>query len=214
MASTQLPVFTVGHSNHSPDRFMRLLVQHGIEGVVDVRSSPYSRYARQFNKEALEQALSCLPSGPIDYVYLGAELGGRPSDISCYDADGRVSYERLADTDYFDIGLRRIMHGADERRTALMCTEKEPLACHRALLIAKALVERGVEVEHMHADGSLENHHATMDRLINIFKLPHNGDLFRSRDEVIADAVARQSRKMAYVAEERAPYHGIRQTAY
>lgn len=212
MASTQFPVFTVGHSNHPADRFVQLLMQHGIEEVVDVRSSPYSRYAPQFNREALAHALSSLPNGPIGYIYMGAELGGRPSDSSCYDSDGRVNYERLADTDFFDIGLRRIIHVADERHIALMCTEKDPLACHRALLISKALVERGVAVEHMQADGSLENHHTTMDRLINIFKLPHYGDLFRSRDEVISDAVARQSRKMAYVAEDRAPYRGVRQT--
>jgi uncharacterized protein (DUF488 family) len=80
-----------------------------------------------------------------------------------------------------------------------MCTEKEPLECHRTLLIAAALEERGVIVEHILANGSLENHADTMDRLIDIFKLPHHGDMFRSRNDVIADALTRQAQKVAYV---------------
>ena len=114
----------------------------------------------------------------IGYVFLGGELGGRPADRSCYDADGRVRYDRLADTDLFDDGIRRIIRSADERRIALMCTEKEPLECHRTLLVARTLTERGVPVAHILDDGRLENHAATMDRLLDKFKLPHNGDLF------------------------------------
>jgi uncharacterized protein (DUF488 family) len=82
-----------------------------------------------------------------------------------------------------------------------MCTEKEPLECHRTLLVARALWERGVDIAHILADGSLENHAATMDRLMDIFKLPHNGDMFRSRVDVVADALIRQAKKVAYVGE-------------
>ena len=195
MSFTQFPIFTIGHSNHPSDTFIDLLRHHAVEEVLDVRSSPYSRYASQFNKEALAQMLSNLPNGPISYVYLGAELGGRPPDPSCYYPDGRVNYDRIAETDSFDVALRRLVHNADERRIAVMCSEKEPLTCHRTLLIAQALTERGVDVHHILADGSLEIHQATMERLMDLFKLPHNGDLFRSRDEVIADALVRQSQE-------------------
>lgn len=196
---TQHPVFTIGHSNHPPDVFADLLTRHQIQEVVDVRSSPYSRYASQFNKEAIDRLLSELPNGPIDYVYSGQELGGRPGDPTCYHPDGRVNYERLAETDHFDVALRRLVHNADERRIALMCSEKEPLTCHRALLIGRALTERGVDVQHILADGVVEPHPDTMDRLIDLFKLPHHGDMFRSRDDVISDAIGRQARKVAFV---------------
>ena len=204
MTSTQYPIFTIGHSNHPAEFVVDLLSRHDIDEVVDVRSSPYSRYASQFNKEALAQMLSNLPNGPISYVYSGAELGGRPPDPSCYYPDGRVNYDRIAETDSFDVALRRLIHNADERRIAVMCSEKEPLTCHRTLLIAQALTDRGVEVQHIQADGRLETHTDTMDRLMDLFKLPHNGDLFRSRDEVIADALVRQAKRVAYVGQKPA----------
>ena len=97
------------------------------------------------------------------------------------------------------MALRRLIHNADERRIALMCSEKEPLTCHRTLLIAQSLTERGIDVQHILADGSVESHPDTMDRLIDIFKLPHHGDMFRSRDDVISDAIGRQAKKVAFV---------------
>ena len=195
MSATQYPVYTIGHSNHALESFMELLRKHGINEVIDVRSSPYSRYNPHFNYNALEMALE---AAGIEYAFLGGELGGRPTDRSCYDADGRVLYDRLAETDLFQDGISYVTRHADEYRTALMCSEKDPLDCHRALLIAGTLADRGVAVEHILADGELEAHTAAIDRLIDNLKLPPNGDLFRSRDEVIAAALTRQASKVAY----------------
>ncbi len=178
-----------------------LLERYGVDEVVDVRSSPSSRYSSQFNYDVLERVLE---KAGVGYVFLGGELGGRPADRSCYDSDGRVLYDRLAETDLFDDGIRRLMHSADERRIALMCSEKEPLDCHRTLLIARMLTERGVAVEHILADGSLEDHDEAMNRLMDIFRLPHNGDMFRSRGEVVADALTRQAKKVSYVNRQAA----------
>lgn len=203
MVITQFPVFTVGHSNHSPEAFLRLLLRHNVDQVVDVRSTPYSRYAPHFNHESLNGILENVGMG---YTFMGEGLGGRPTDRLCYDADGRVRYDRVADTDPFDDGIRCIIRGADERRLALMCTEKEPLECHRTLLIARTLTERGVAVAHILADGSLENHDTTMDRLMDMLNLPHNGDMFRSRANVIADALDNQAQKVAYVSEKPPAY--------
>ena len=198
MNYTQYQVFTIGHSNHSPEAFLDLLRKHCVDEVVDVRSSPASRHYPQFNHGVLSDTLE---RAGIGYVFLGGELGGRPADRSCYDEDGRVSYDRLAETDLFDDGIGRVVRAADERRVAVMCSEKEPLDCHRALLLAGQLEERGVAVEHILADGSAEKHGDTLNRLIDTFKLPRDGDMFRSRDEVIAEALARRARKVAFVAE-------------
>ena len=202
MNAPQHPILTIGHSNHSPEAFTELLLRHGVEEVFDVRSAPYSRYTPQFNQRELTALLEGAGAVGIEYTFLGAELGGRPADRSCYDADGRVLYERLANTDAFDDGIRRVMRAADERRVALMCSEKEPLDCHRALLIAGTLTERGAAVEHILADGSLENHEEAIDRLIDSFKLPRHGDMFRSRYDVIAEALLRQAKKVAYVGDK------------
>lgn len=199
MGATEYPVFTIGHSNHSPKVFLALLQKHGIDLVADVRSAPYSRYTPHFNRDVLNDVLD---SCSIGYLFLGGELGGRPADRSCYDSDGRVKYDRVAETEGFDDGLRLIMRGADDRRIALMCTEKEPLECHRTLLVARALADNRVVVEHILADGRLEDHDAAMNRLLDLFKLPPNGDMFRSRAEVIAEALTRQAGKVAYVGEK------------
>ena len=199
MSESLYPVFTVGHSNHPPEKFINLLLRHGIDKVADVRSAPYSRYTPHFNYEPLQQALDDIG---ISYAYLGGELGGRPADRSCYDSDGRVRYDRVAETMQFDDGIRSIIHAADERRVALLCSEKEPLECHRTLLVARVLAERGVGVQHILADGGLESHGDAMTRLVAAHKLPPNGDMFRTRDDVIIEALERQARKFAYVGEK------------
>ena len=201
---TQFPVLTIGHSNHSMDALLALLKQHGVTAVADVRSAPYSRYMPQFNHDALQGVLE---AGGIEYVYLGGELGGRPADRSCYDEEGRVLYERVAETDAFDDGIRSLMHLADQCCVALMCTEKDPLDCHRTLLVSHALASRGVAVRHMLADGSVEDHDAAMERLVEEDRregdpgLYPNGDMFRSKTEVVADALARRAGKVAFKGE-------------
>ena len=204
MTPTENPIFTLGHSNHPPELFNRLLLQHGVDEIIDVRSAPYSRYNPHFNHDALQHALDDIG---IAYAYLGGELGGRPADRSCYDSDGRVRYDRVAETMQFDDAIRSVIRAADERRVALLCTEKEPLECHRTLLVARTLAERGLAVSHILADGRLETHHDAMLRLVEAHKLPPHGDMFRTRDDVIADALERQARKFAYVGEKPAAAH-------
>ena len=199
MSLTQYPVFTVGHSNHAPEAFINLLVRHGVDEIVDVRSAPYSRYTPHFNHEPLQRTLDDIG---IAYTYVGGELGGRPADRSCYDADGRVRYDRVAETMQFDDGIRDVIRAADERRVALLCTEKEPLECHRTLLVARSLTDRGVDVRHILADGALESHGDAMTRLVETHKLPPDGDMFRTREDVIVEALERQARKFAYVGEK------------
>lgn len=197
------PVLTIGHSTHSTEAFIALLRQHGVTAVADVRSAPFSRFNPQFNKDALERSLK---AHGIKYVFLGRELGARSDDRSCYE-NGRVQYARLARTALFRSGLDRIMRGAHEHRIALMCAEKEPLECHRTLLVARALVEQGFAVGHILADGRLETYDDAMARLLAVLGLP-NEDLFRSRQELIAQALALQESRIAYVDEKLATAAG------
>jgi uncharacterized protein (DUF488 family) len=176
------------------EAFIALLRWHSVTALADVRSSPYSRFNPQFNKNVIERDLK---KYDIKYVFLGRELGGRSEDPSCYE-NGRIRYARLAKTDLFISGIERLIHGSNDYRIALMCAEKEPLECHRTLLVAHALVERGVAVEHILANGKLESHQAAMERLLDVVGLPHE-DLFRTRNELISEALTLREEQVAYV---------------
>ena len=179
---------------------MELLTRHGVTAVADVRSAPYSRFNPQFNRE---QFAGSLKASGFRYSYLGRELGGRSDDLSCYEC-GRIRYDRLACTPVFRDGLERILRGAKQYRIALMCAEKEPLDCHRVLLVGHELDKQGVEVAHILADGTLEPHANTMARLLAELGFETEGDLFnrhRARDQLIAEAIAQQTKRVGHVIE-------------
>ena len=194
----KLTAFTIGHSNHPAEVFLKLLLGQGIEEVVDVRSSPHSRFNPQFNRKRLQAALE---EAGMGYAFMGGALGGRPADPRCYDAEGRVQYDRIAETEAFREGMGQVGRRAGDRRIALMCSEKEPLHCHRTLLLAHLLTQGGLGVSHILADGAVEDHAAAMDRLLARLGFSRDGDMFRSRERLIADAVGRQARQVAYVGK-------------
>lgn len=199
MTETKLHVWTVGHSTQTLEDFVALLRRHEISVVADVRSAPYSRYSPHFNKDALQRALK---ANGIKYVFLGRELGARSDDPTCYE-HGRVQYSRLAKTELFQQGLDRLIRGAGEHRIAIMCAEKEPLECHRTILVSRALVARGVEVDHILSDGRAESHGEAMIRLLRVLGIARE-DLFRSEQELIEEALARQEDRIAYVDDKLA----------
>jgi uncharacterized protein (DUF488 family) len=131
-------------------------------------------------------------------VFLGEELGARSKDASCYDEEGRVSYAKLAQTAPFRAGIERLLTGMQQHRIAMMCAEREPLDCHRTILVSRDLEKAGVPVTHILQDGSLEPHRQTMSRLASDLKLAST-DLFRTPDELIEDAYEKQGSRIAYV---------------
>ena len=200
MTSEEQVVLTVGHSNHPLETFLALLRRHHVTALADVRSAPYSRFNPQFNRKALGASLE---ANGIGYVFMGRALGGRPDDPSCYE-DGRVRYDRLARTALFREGLERIAADAGRERIALMCAEREPLDCHRTILVGRSLAERGIAVAHILADGALEPHDETMSRLLASAGLPGE-DLLHSREELIEEALAQRERRIAYAAKPVRP---------
>jgi uncharacterized protein (DUF488 family) len=189
-----LVVLTVGHSNHTFPVFLKLLQRHDITALADVRSMPYSRFNPHFNREQLKESL--IANG-IRYAFFGQELGGR-SDDPAYYQNGRVQYTCLAQSISFRKGINLVIRSAANYRIALMCSEKEPLECHRTLLVARALANQGVEVQNILSNGTLESHEEAMKRLLDIVGLPHQ-DLFRSFEELVAEALAFQEERVAYV---------------
>ena len=198
---TRCTVLTIGHSTHVLEAFIALLQRHRVTAVADVRSAPYSRFNPQFNRKSLAEVLD---SEGIRYVFLGDALGGRSDDPACYE-DGRIRYDRVATTKSFRSGLDRVVDGSGRYRIALMCAEKEPLDCHRTLLVARALDVHGVDVAHIHADGGLEPHQTAMDRLLDIHNLSREGDLSGTREELIDAAITHQAQRVAHTDDKLAP---------
>jgi len=145
-------VFTIGHSNHEPDEFLRLLMEHEIELVVDVRSSPHSQYNPQYNKENLEALLA---ENGIDYAFHGNSLGGRPDDPTCYD-EKEINYAKVREKEWFDKGISYVLWEATNRVVTLLCAEEDPYRCHRHMLVTQELLDRDAGVIHIRGNGAEE----------------------------------------------------------
>ena len=187
------PLFTVGHSNHTIEHFLGLLRRHGVTVACDVRSDPFSRYSPQFSRDPLRESLRV---AGISYLFLGKELGARSENRACY-RSGKVQFELLAREPVFLEGLARLLEGVRRQSVALVCAEKDPLDCHRAILVARKVHEAGVSVAHILADGELESHAELEKRLLKHLHIP-SGDLFRTPRECLDEAYEIQGGRIAY----------------
>ena len=143
-----MEIYTIGHSNLAIERFVEMLVDNGIQTLIDVRSAPYTQYTPHFNREALAKTLE---THGIVYAFAGEYLGGRPKDPTCYrggvmpsgDVKGNyleaVDYSEVMKRPWYQKGIARLTDIAQERRTAIMCSEEDPSHCHRQHLIAQIL---------------------------------------------------------------------------
>lgn len=190
-------LYTIGHSDHAMEDFVGLLDRYGVSAVADVRSSPYSRFVPQFNKEFLQKALD---EANMQYVFLGRELGARRSESSCYDGD-QARYARIKKLPLFRQGLDRLIRGLDQNVIALMCSEADPVTCHRTILISRELRHTRPEIEIVHilGDGTTETQAAVEERLVKQFNLEPElfGDL-SSSSGLIEKAYDKQAERIAY----------------
>ena len=148
-----ITIFSIGHSNQSIEDFLALLKQHAIQVLVDVRSSPYSKYVVHFNSVPLATAIK---KAGLKYMFMGKELGGRPDGEEFYDTDSHVLYYRVAEAAFFLDGIKRLKEGGKMYKVAIMCSEEDPTDCHRHLLIGRVLTEQGVHLLHIRGDGHLQ----------------------------------------------------------
>ncbi|MCH8685872.1 DUF488 domain-containing protein [Pedomonas mirosovicensis] len=178
-------VFTIGHSNISWGEFHYALELFDVGCILDVRSSPTSRWP-QFRQHGLRDRLNRVG---ISYIHLGEHLGGHPKW-------GPTEYDARRHTTSFAIGIESILSVAARCRPALMCSEADPLRCHRFLLISRHLnALPNVDVRHIRHNGTLEGHIQAEDRLLALHRMSQ--DLLTNREELLAEAYARQERKLA-----------------
>jgi uncharacterized protein (DUF488 family) len=186
-------IYSVGHSTLSYESFLELLRFAKITAVADVRTSPYSRHHPHFNRESLKEGLRL---DGISYVFLGRELGGRPEEKGLF-SDGVADYERMALLPSFEKGIERVIEGAQKYRVALMCSEHDPLTCHRCLLVGRALFNRGQMVQHLLMNKSLLDQAEIEKQLLNLSGR-QTKDMFATREEEISAAYRKQAQKMAF----------------
>lgn len=146
-------IYTLGHSNKSVDHFIGLLKQYDIDVVVDVRSHPFSKYAKQFDTDSMRKFLN---DAKLKYMYMGRELGGMPKDSALYDEDGHLDCDKVSASASFTGAIARLVSGVEKFNIALVCGEENPAGCHRRRLIAPALARAGKIIQHIRGDGSLQ----------------------------------------------------------
>ena len=158
-------LYSIGHSNHTQEEFLELLTKHDVNCIVDVRSVPASKFTPQFNSEPLK---CFLKRHNIPYLYFGDEFGARRTD--CLDENDQVNFEKAIDTPNFMRGVNRLMKGLEGGfHISLMCSEANPLECHRFSLISRYFYDKGMDVQHILKDGCIVSHAVLEKEMIDEF---------------------------------------------
>lgn len=197
-------IHTIGYSAFEIDDFIRTIKSHGITAVGDVRSSPYSKFKPEFNKKDLQKELK---KNDLAYVFLGQELGARVDMPDCY-VNNKVDFRLVAQHDIFLNGIARIRAGMEKYNIVLMCAEKDPITCHRTILICRALRALKIEIFHILENGQIEKHSDTEQRLLTLFDL-QEPSIFETTEQRINQAYDLQAEKIAYT-----PKHELLEGSY
>ena len=196
-------IYTIGHSTHTIEHFLYLLKLHKINCIVDVRSTPYSKYASEFNTNQLKNVLN---KNDIHYIFMGNELGARWEDKNLYTKEGYLDFEKVRGTQLFNSGIKRVENGIYKGfNIALMCTEKDPIDCHRNILVAFKFHNNGYEIKNILEDGNIQTQEDIEKRLLDMY-FPDRmqvtifevlGDK-KSENELISEAYKLRNRDIGY----------------
>jgi uncharacterized protein (DUF488 family) len=199
-APTKPCLFTIGHSDHETMEFLALLSRHGVSAIADVRSHPYSRFHAQFNREIMAEWLG---RAGVQYAFLGKELGARRTERESYHGN-QARYDLISRLPAFGEGLDRLRRGISAHRIALLCAEKDPITCHRTVLVCRHLRSDPIEIRHILEDGSIESTEQAEARLLDAVGLPPT-HLFCDRSELIEQAYDLQAERIAFTESELSP---------
>jgi uncharacterized protein (DUF488 family) len=189
-------LYTIGYSSFTEVNFLHIIRQYHISAVADVRSQPFSKFKPEFNGEIIK---SFLRENGIYYVFLGNECGARISAPECY-INGKADYGLISNHPIFHSGLKRIVNGLSKHNIVLMCAEKDPIMCHRTILICKNLKNDIKNIEHILHNGDVETQSHIETRLLSIFHLD-GPDLFRTHLQLVEEAYRKQGDSIAYIDE-------------
>lgn len=193
-------LYTIGHSQHDLKYFIRMLKKYKMNYVLDVRSMPYSQFASDYNRENIKAVLN---RAGIQYTFMGTYFGARPEDKSLYTKEGYLDFDKARMSAKFRVGVKNVIKGIETgHNISLMCTEKDPLECHRAIMVARTFYEQKINVQHILADGSLQSHAVLNERLVELyFPDRHQLNLFmasKSDNEYLEEAYKCHNEKIGY----------------
>jgi len=186
-------VFSVGHSSLDGMEFLELLKAWQISAIADVRSTPWSRRNPQFNRDVLKFELE---SHGIVYRFMGKGLGGRPTSSELY-SNGIADYEKMSKTEIFQESINRVKAAATKHRVALLCSEHDPIECHRCLLVGRSLDDLGVQLMHIISQERAQSQREIERRLLKLTGEDQT-DFLRPRGNVISHAYTEWSKRVAY----------------
>ncbi len=199
-------LYTIGYSKHSLESFIKVIVKYDIYAIADVRSTPFSRFKSEFNKDYFQNYLN---AKGIKYVFLGKECGARFGERNCY-INGKVEYKLIAQHKIFKKGLERILEGLQKFNVALMCAENDPIYCHRMILICRNLRRFEIPIYHILNTDEIESQDKAERRLLKLFSL-NQLELFDSINDQLERAYDKQSDKIAFTeenAQAEKDFHG------
>lgn len=214
-------LFTIGHSSYDFTYLVERLQRYNIDWVFDVRSVPFSAYAPQYNSSNLKEKL---PKYGISYYEMGEYFGARQLGEQyryCY-PNGYLDFELWCKTvPFLKAKKGLISRGITEHNVALMCTEKDPIDCHRTIMVARDLELDGIETYHILADGSLKTQSQMSKDILNSYIIKINKqkpredfvkgqgtlDLFGKGDcEVCFDDVADSNESLEIIEKNDSEY--------
>jgi uncharacterized protein (DUF488 family) len=200
--NNQLICYTIGHSTHETEALLRLLQKNNIDSVVDVRSSPYSRYNHQYNKETIKADLQ---KNGFTYVFMGDLLGARYSDPALFfNETYMVDFKKVRETDNFKKGIERVINGINRgHNIALMCAEKDPFDCHRFVLVSYALTKKSITVQHILETGETILNEQLEEKLLSEYAINYNQmslfDKRKTQDAAVEEGYEKRNRDIGYV---------------
>lgn len=145
-------IYTIGHSNITQEAFIAILKQFKIKLVVDIRSSPYSKFVPHFNSSNIKKTFK---ENDIRYIFLGNYIGGKPKNKEYY-KQGKVDYDLIAKSEHYKEGIDKIIELNQSNDFVLMCSEENPYNCHRHHLITQTLLKNSLEVIHIRKECKTE----------------------------------------------------------
>ena len=195
-------LYTIGHTNHSHDEFLELLRKYEITYLLDVRSTPFSQFTSQFNKDIISRFLE---ANGVKYFHMGKYFGARPEDKSLYTEENYLDFEKMRSSDLFRRGMNNVIQGLEEgKNIALMCTEKDPFDCHRAIMVARGFELQGIDANHILPDGTIQSQKELNERLLEKYYSDRNQISFisniseLSEEELLIDAYRKRNREIGY----------------
>lgn len=201
-------IYTIGYSGFSLDDFIKCLKHYKISSLIDVRSTPFSQYFQEYNKDYLQKKLK---SEGIIYRNYREEFGARQTNIEYY-PNGYLDFNLFTKSFSFLQGIEKIEKGINLGYVfALMCAEKDPISCHRNIMVGKAMAEMGFLIKHIHADCSLENQEEIEERMLKEYFPERNQLSFfeenQSDEDLIRISYERKNREIGYkIAEDEEQY--------